>query len=86
MHKAVTDNALLKMEMEKKGLIRVQPDQYNYRSPKKYVSAFRPSNLIFINIFADADFNVLQGLAEKSRLQHGREDAASEDEHQMKRA
>ena len=51
VHKAVTDNALLKMEMEKKGLIRVQPDQYNYRSPKKYVSGKRPSNLIFVYIF-----------------------------------
>jgi len=27
---------MLKMEMEKSGNIRVQPDQFNYRSPKKY--------------------------------------------------
>ena len=38
VHKAVTDTALLRLELEKKGHIRVQPDQYNYRSPKKYVS------------------------------------------------
>ena len=34
----VTDQSMLKIEMERAGLIRVQPDQYNYRSPKKYVS------------------------------------------------
>ena len=34
------------MEMEKKGHIRVQPDQYNYRSPKKYVSLIKQTNLI----------------------------------------
>lgn len=42
VHKSVTDSAMLKMEMEKAGLVRVQPDQYNYRSPKKYVSNPEP--------------------------------------------
>lgn len=30
---------MLKLELEKSALVRVQPDQFNYRSPKKYVSA-----------------------------------------------
>ena len=39
VHKALADTALMKLEMEKVSLVRVQPDQYNYRSPKKYVRA-----------------------------------------------
>lgn len=38
VHKTVTDQAMLKMELEKINTVRVQPDQFNYRSPKKYVS------------------------------------------------
>ena len=34
----MNDQAMLKLELEKSGTVRVQPDQFNYRSPKKYVS------------------------------------------------
>lgn len=39
VHKSVTDHSMLKMELEKMATVRVQPDQFNYRSPKKYVSS-----------------------------------------------
>ena len=32
------DRALLKLELEKSAMVRVQPDQFNYRSPKKYTA------------------------------------------------
>ena len=38
VHKAMADQAMLKVELEKAAHVRVQPDQFNYRSPKKYVS------------------------------------------------
>ena len=38
IHKSVVDHAILKIQLEKSANVRVQPDQYNYRSPKKYVS------------------------------------------------
>ena len=35
----VVDKAILKMEIEQHGKSgRVQPDQFNYRSPKKYTA------------------------------------------------
>ena len=40
VHKAVADQAMLKIELEKAAHVRVQPDQFNYRSPKKYVSQY----------------------------------------------
>lgn len=40
VHKRMADQALLKLELENAGRVRVQPDQFNYRSPKKYVSLF----------------------------------------------
>ena len=45
VHKALADTAQLKLEMERKAVIRVQPDQFNYRSPKKYVSSPAPPRL-----------------------------------------
>ena len=40
VHKAMADQAMLKVELEKAAHVRVQPDQFNYRSPKKYVSNY----------------------------------------------
>lgn len=38
VHKQLNDHAMLKMELENAVKVRVQPDQFNYRSPKKYTA------------------------------------------------
>jgi len=89
VHKSVTDQALLKMELEKINTVRVQPDQFNYRSPKKYVSAasivFYDRFLISLPFFVDANFNLLQRLADEQSVRHGWQNATLEVEHQVKK-
>ena len=80
MHKSVTDTAMLRIEMEKTGLVRVQPDQYNYRSPKKYVSIKQEITPIheLTNLgFIDANLDILQRLAAQPCLWYGWQNAAS---------
>jgi len=36
VHGVLTKSAKLKFEIDKSAHVRVAPDQYNYRSPKKY--------------------------------------------------
>ena len=38
VHDVLTNTAKLRFDLDKKAHVRVSPDQYNYRSPKKYVS------------------------------------------------
>ena len=38
IHNNLLTSAQLKQDLEKTAHVRVQPDQYNYRSPQKYVS------------------------------------------------
>lgn len=60
VHKAVNDSALLKMELEKSALVRVQPDQFNYRSPKKYTP--------ISNYYKDLTMNRVFGMDGKMQL------------------
>jgi hypothetical protein len=36
VHDVLTNTAKLRFDLDKKAHVRVSPDQYNYRSPKKY--------------------------------------------------
>ena len=40
VHDVLTNTAKLRFDLDKKAHVRVSPDQYNYRSPKKYVSLY----------------------------------------------
>ena len=54
MHKQVLNKRLLDMELEHLNHVRQNSDQFNYRSPKKYVSYTSG-----INHFIDANHNEL---------------------------
>ena len=56
----MNDSALLKMELEKAGNVRVQPDQFNYRSPKKYTP--------ISNYYKDMTMNRVFGMDGKMQL------------------
>ena len=60
VHKAVNDHAMMKMELEKSALVRVQPDQFNYRSPKKYTP--------ISNYYKDLSMNRVFGMDGKMQL------------------
>lgn len=48
------------MELEKSGMVRVQPDQFNYRSPKKYTP--------ISNYYKDMQMNRVFGMDGKMQL------------------
>lgn len=60
VHKSVTDHSMLKMELEKMATVRVQPDQFNYRSPKKYTA--------ISNYYKDLQMNRVFGMDGKMQL------------------
>ena len=81
----MSDHAMLKLDLEKSAHVRVQPDQFNYRSPKKYVSNFiyllnMDWSAFLLKMFAyliDSNFELLQGSHHEQSVWHGWQDAAS---------
>ena len=58
--------------------MRVAPDQFNYRSPQKYVST---TNGHLIEILLDGHIKIREGLATNAHLRYRRQDEASKREH-----
>ena len=61
--------------------MRVVPDQYNYRSPQKYVSAANQFKVEFSLL--DGHFKVREGFAVDSSLRHRRKNENVERQYQM---
>jgi len=56
----MSDHAMLKLDLEKSAHVRVQPDQFNYRSPKKYTP--------ISNYYKDLTMNRVFGMDGKMQL------------------